>query len=270
MHPAAFNAPSKRTSPARIVAVIPARYQSSRFPGKPLADLAGQPMIAHVYQRAAAAPGIDAVLVATDDARIAAAVEAFGGQVRMTRSSHRTGTDRIAEVAVDLDCDIILNVQGDLPLLEPGMIAQVVEPLRDDPELPMATLSRPITDPAELTNPNVVKVVSDRSGNALYFSRAALPYVRDPSPGRDRPHPFKHFGLYAYRRDFLLTLTTLPQTPLELAESLEQLRVLEHGYHIRVVETHYDIVEVDTPEDLERARQLMTAGVAPLAGHERR
>ena len=220
-------------------------------------------MIEHVYQRAAAAPPVDAVLVATDDARIAMVVERFGGTVRMTRSIHRTGTDRIAEVAADLACEIVVNVQGDLPLLEPGMIAQVVEPLERDPALPMATLRRPIVDQADLTNPNIVKVVADRDGNALYFSRAPIPFVRDAS--RDLPHvgprQFKHFGLYAYRRDFLLTLTGLPQTPLEIAESLEQLRALEHGYRIRVVETQYDSIEVDTPEDLERARQQLAAGV---------
>ena len=233
-------------------------------------------MIEHVYHRAAAAPAVDAVIVATDDARVAITVEGFGGTVRMTRSIHRTGTDRIAEVAADLACDIVVNVQGDLPLLEPGMITQVVEPLEREPELPMATLRRAITDAADLTNPHVVKVVTDRGGNALYFSRSAIPFLRDAGPAQAGPREgrgnlpyvgagfyrpvFKHFGLYAYRRDFLLALTGLPQTPLEVAESLEQLRALEHGYRIRVVETQYDTIEVDTPEDLERARQQMGAG----------
>jgi 3-deoxy-manno-octulosonate cytidylyltransferase (CMP-KDO synthetase) len=222
-------------------------------------------MIEHVYQRAAAAPSVDSVIVATDDARIAMTVERFGGIVRMTRSIHRTGTDRIAEVAADLACGIIVNVQGDLPLLEPGMIAQVVEPLERDPDLQMATLRRPIVDPADLANPNVVKVVTDRDGHALYFSRAPIPYVRDGS--HDLPHvgtrQFKHVGLYAYRREFLLKLTALPQTPLEIAESLEQLRALEHGYRIRVMETQYDSIEVDTPEDLERARHHLAVGATP-------
>jgi 3-deoxy-manno-octulosonate cytidylyltransferase (CMP-KDO synthetase) len=262
VHPVPFRNPFERTSqPARVVAVIPARFQSSRLPGKPLADLAGQPMIERVYRRAAAAPHVDAVVVATDDARIAMTVEHFGGIARMTRSIHRTGTDRVAEVAADLSCEIVINVQGDLPLIEPEMIAQVLAPFDSDPEVPMATLRRRITDAAELSDPNVAKVVADRHGHALYFSRAPSPYPRDlPQAGVPQ---FKHFGLYAYRRDFLLLLTTLPQTPLEVAESLEQLRVLEHGYRIRVVETPYDTIEVNTPEDLERARQHLAAGNAP-------
>ena len=214
-------------------------------------------MIEHVYQRAAAAPQVDQVIVATDDERIAAVVSAFGGRVCMTQPSHRSGSDRIAEVVTAIPCDIVVNVQGDLPLLEPAMIGQIVEPFDGDPALPMATLARPLTDAADFANPNVVKVVLNRHGDALYFSRAAIPFPRGTSPN---PPCFKHFGLYAYRRDFLLTLTTLAPTPLEIAESLEQLRALEHGYRIRVVETRYDSIEVDTPEDLERARQSLTAG----------
>ena len=212
-------------------------------------------MIEHVYTRATAAPGVDAVVVATDDARIAEAVERFGGLVRMTRSTHRAGLDRIAEVAADLDCDIVVNVQGDLPLLEPQMITDVVEPLDSHDTVRMSTLRRQISDPADNSNPHVVKVVVDLEGNALYFSRSALPFVRDAALPS-----FKHIGLYGYRRAFMCELASLPQTPLEIAESLEQLRAIEHGFKIRVVETQYDSIEVDTPEDLERVRRQMTVG----------
>lgn len=219
-------------------------------------------MIEHVYRRAASAPGADAVVVATDDARIALTVERFDGIVRMTRSIHRTGTDRVAEVAAALECDIVVNVQGDLPLLEPEMVTQVLQPFDSDTSVQMSTLRRQITDQADYTNPNVVKVVVDRNGDALYFSRSPVPHVRDDPPyvgaGVSRPF-YKHIGLYAYRRPFLLTLTDLPQTPLEVAESLEQLRVLEHGYRIRTVETQHESIEVDTPDDAERVRHQLTA-----------
>jgi 3-deoxy-manno-octulosonate cytidylyltransferase (CMP-KDO synthetase) len=244
------------------VVVIPARMASTRLPGKPLADIAGRPMIEHVYRRAAAAPSVDAVVVATDDPRIAAAVERFGGVARMTRPTHRTGTDRIAEVAAGLGCAIIVNVQGDEPLIEPGMIEEAVSPLVSDPEVEMATLRAAITDQADYTNPNVVKVVADRAGNALYFSRAPVPHFRleAEATGRtDTAVAFRHVGLYAYRRAFLLALAALPQTPLEIAESLEQLRALEHGFRIRTVETHFDSIGVDTPEDLERVRRTWPA-----------
>jgi 3-deoxy-manno-octulosonate cytidylyltransferase (CMP-KDO synthetase) len=258
VHPVTFRNPFGKTSQRpHVVAVIPARYQSTRLPGKPLADIAGRTMIEHVYRRAASAPGVDATVVATDDARIALTVERFGGVVRMTRSIHRTGTDRIAEVAAQLDCDIVVNVQGDLPVIAPEMIAQVLEPFERDPEARMSTVRRRITDPDDCANPNVVKVVVDQQGHALYFSRAPVPFVRGSifeATGL-RPPAFKHIGLYAYRRDFLLTLTALPQTPLEVAESLEQLRVLENGFRIHTVETQYESVEVDTPDDLERVRR---------------
>ena len=251
MPPGTFPNPFVRTSLSpRIVAVIPARFESTRLPGKPLALIGGQPMIEHVYRRAAAARGVDAVVVATDDDRIAAAVERFGGIVRLTQAAHRTGTDRIAEVARELDCEIIVNVQGDEPLIEPEMIAEVIEPLAVSNIVQMATARRAITDAADYTNPHVVKVVVDRLGDALYFSRAPIP-SRGPA--------FKHVGLYGYRREFLLTFAALPQTPLELAESLEQLRALEHGLRIRTIETRYDSIGVDTPEDLERVRRLCEA-----------
>ena len=218
-------------------------------------------MIEHVYRRAAAAPGVDAVVVATDDARIAMAVEEFGGAVRMTRSIHRTGTDRIAEVAAELRCDIIVNVQGDEPLIDPQTIPEVVGPLESDPSLQMSTLRRLITDPDDYANPNVVKVVSDHAGNALYFSRSSIPSIRGSiyeTTGVSRP-AHKHVGLYAYRRDFVITFAGLPQTELEIAESLEQLRALGHGFRIRTVETQHDSIGVDTPEDLERVRRQLLA-----------
>ena len=213
-------------------------------------------MIEHVYRRAAATPGVDAVVVATDDARIAKAIESFGGIARMTDREHRTGTDRIAEVASDLACDVVINVQGDEPLIEPAMIRACIEPLISDITVQMTTVCRPLADAADLGNPNVVKVVMDLQGNALYFSRASIPFDR---LGRGVP-VFKHFGVYGFRREFLLRFAQLPQTPLEAAESLEQLRALEHGFRIRTAITHHDSIGVDTAEDLERVRHLAMAG----------
>jgi 3-deoxy-manno-octulosonate cytidylyltransferase (CMP-KDO synthetase) len=213
-------------------------------------------MIEHVYRRTAAAAAVGAVVVATDDSRVAAAVEAFGGVVRLTRASHHSGTDRLAEVAEDLACEIVVNVQGDEPLVEPEMIDEAVAPLQADPALCMSTLRHRITDPADCTNPHVVKVVVDARGDALYFSRSPIPHVR--SGGATAP-VYRHIGLYAYRRPFLLAFARLRPTPLELAESLEQLRALEHGFRIRTVETQHDSIGVDTPEDLERVRRLVTA-----------
>jgi len=212
-------------------------------------------MIEHVYRRAADAPGIDAVVVVTDDERIVRAVEGFGGIARMTRADHRTGTDRIAEIAPELDCEILVNVQGDLPLIEPGMIAEVLSAF-DDSSVRMSTLRRAISDAAEGPRPHVVKVVVDTRGDALYFSRSPIPFRREGSGPM-----FKHIGLYGFRREFLLAFAALPQTPLEQTESLEQLRALEHGIRIRTVATRYDSIEVDTPEDLERVRQLMATRV---------
>ena len=213
-------------------------------------------MIEHVYRRAAAAPSVDAVVVATDDGRIAEAVQRFGGIARLTRSSHVCGTDRLAEVAEDLSCEIVVNVQGDEPLIEPEMIEEVLEPFEGDPTLHMSTLRRAISDHADYLNPNLVKVVVDRDGNALYFSRAPIPHARAGALTA-----FAHVGLYAYRRSFLLAYARLQPTPLELAESLEQLRALEHGFRIRTIETRHESVGVDTPEDLERVRRLITADV---------
>ena len=211
-------------------------------------------MIQHVYARAAAARNVDAVIVATDDERIAEAVTKFGGAVRMTRADHLTGTDRLAEAAADLDCDLIVNVQGDEPLIEPGTIDAAIEPFRDDTALQMSTVCTRIADRDAIRDPNVVKVVSDVRGFALYFSRSPIPFVRGvPAPS------YKHLGLYVYRREFLTSIAALAPTALERSESLEQLRVLENGYTIKVVETRHDSVGVDTPEDLERVRRLLTA-----------
>jgi len=242
---------------SRVVVIIPARYESTRLPGKPLADLHGQPMIQRVYERAQRAHAVDRVLVATDDERIRGAVAAFGGDVVMTSRAHRTGTDRIAEVAAALDADVVVNVQGDLPLLDPAMIDVAVTPLRDDAGLPMATIRTPIRTDEERRNPNVVKVVTDRDGFALYFSRSPLPHYRDGAAAGGLGD--KHIGLYAYRREFLLTFAQLAPTPLEQAEQLEQLRALEWGFRIKVAPVAVASIEVDTPRDLERAREQLAA-----------
>jgi 3-deoxy-manno-octulosonate cytidylyltransferase (CMP-KDO synthetase) len=257
VHPASADLPVDHASPLQVVVVIPARFASSRFPGKPLAEIDGRPMIEHVYRRAQACPAVTHVIVATDDLRIAAAVNKFGGDVRLTRDDHRSGTDRTAEVAAAIDADIIVNVQGDEPLIDPRSIAEAVAPFSTDPSLPMCTLYRRIEDPAELSNPNVVKIVLDRGGFALYFSRAPIPHARDPRGGW--PPLYRHIGLYAYRRSTLLVLAALEPTPLERTESLEQLRALEHGIRIKAVETAHDSMGVDTPEDLEQVRRLMAA-----------
>jgi 3-deoxy-manno-octulosonate cytidylyltransferase (CMP-KDO synthetase) len=222
-------------------------------------------MIEHVYRRAGEARGIDAVVVATDDPRIAEAVEKFGGIVRLTQPAHRTGTDRIAEIARELSCEILVNVQGDLPLIEPGMVSEVLEPLISDASIQMSTLRQATSDPSEIASPHVVKVVVDSNGDALYFSRSPIPFRRDTGTADEvagfSRTVWKHIGLYGFRRDFLLTFAALPRTPLEQAESLEQLRALEHGFRIRTVATRYESIEVDTPEDLERVRQLMATRV---------
>jgi len=212
-------------------------------------------MIEHVYRRAAAAPLVSRVIVATDDLRIATRVNGFGGKVRLTKPTHETGTDRLAEVAASLDCDIVVNVQGDEPLIDPRAIDELVAPFRSDPSLQMSTLFRRIHEASELNNPNITKVVLDRGGFAIYFSRAPIPYVRDPRGGW--PPLYRHIGLYAYRRSALLVLAALEQTPLERAEALEQLRALEHGIRIKAVETRHESFEVNTPEDLEQVRRLM-------------
>jgi len=214
-------------------------------------------MVEHVHRRVEAARLVDAVVVATDDDRIARVVDAFGGIAVMTSADHATGTDRLAEVASRLDCELVINVQGDEPLMSADAIDAAVELLLDKPDEQMGTLRRRIEDVRELYVPSIVKVVVDRNGYALYFTRAAAPFML---PGHDAPALWRHLGLYSYRRSFLLTLAGLPQTPLERAEGLEQLRVLEHGFRIRTVETTAETIGVDTPEDLERVRRLVESG----------
>lgn len=251
------------------VVVIPARYASSRFPGKPLALIAGRPMIQHVYERACQARLVDTVVVATDDTRIMEVVAAFGGRAVMTSAAHATGSDRVAEVAAQLACDLVVNVQGDEPCIAPAAIDAIIQPLRHDPAVSIATLAQPLRELADFLSPHVVKVVVDRQGNALYFSRAPIPYDRQAWPqapqllalsGLPLPLPpgcYRHFGLYAYRREVLLHLAQLPQTTLEQTEQLEQLRALEHGYRLRVVPTTHESIGVDTPDDLPRAARIL-------------
>jgi 3-deoxy-manno-octulosonate cytidylyltransferase (CMP-KDO synthetase) len=216
-------------------------------------------MIEHVYRRVSASPVIDAVVVATDDERVYAAVEAFGGCAWMTRADHHSGSDRLAEVAAGLSCELVVNVQGDEPLLPPEMIAEAMAPLEEDASIPMGTLCTAL-DTDELADPNVVKVVRDRRGFALYFSRAPIPFSRGAAAGLDAGPARKHVGLYVYRRHFLLEFARLAPTPLERAESLEQLRALEHGFRIMAAETSHDSVGVDTPAALDRVRRLAAAG----------
>lgn len=213
-------------------------------------------MLQHVYERASQARYLSKLLIATDDHGIYAAARDFGAAVRMTRSDHRSGTDRTAEIASAEAADLIVNIQGDEPLIDPDAIDAAVLGMIDDEDVPMGTLKKRIEQGDEITNPNVVKVVTDLAGNAIYFSRCTIPYVREGAA----PH-FKHVGLYVYRRDFLLRYSDLPMGPLEQAERLEQLRALENGYRIRVVETDYDSLGVDTPEDLERVSALFELSI---------
>ena len=248
-----------QTSPPKVVAIIPARYHSNRFEGKPLARIMGKPMIQHVVERAQNVELLSRVVVATDDERIAAAVRSFGGEVVLTRSDHATGTDRLAEAASLLDIaeqDIIVNIQGDQPLFPAEIVGQVAGPLLDDPALPMATLIYKIVRPEEIDDPNHVKTVFDRHGNALYFSRASIPFQRNPEE-LVRPTYYKHLGFYAYRKGFLLTFVGLPEGEWERFEKLEQLRALEYGYRIQVVLTNHDSIEVDTPRDIERVEEVL-------------
>jgi 3-deoxy-manno-octulosonate cytidylyltransferase (CMP-KDO synthetase) len=242
------------TVPPSVVAIIPARWQSNRFPGKPLAMIAGKPMIQHVVERAWQVPLLSRTAVATDDQRIAEAVAAFGGEVVLTQSDHVSGTDRLAEAAELLgiaEQDVVVNIQGDQPLFAAEVIEQAARPLLEDPALPMATLIYKIIRPEEITDPNHVKTVFDRNGNALYFSRSPIPFQRSPEEAI-KPTYYKHLGFYAYRKGFLLTFVALPEGEWERFEKLEQLRALEYGYQIKAVLTEHDSIEVDTPQDLLR------------------
>ena len=245
------------TKKSTIIAVIPARYGSTRFPGKALADIKGKPMIQWVYERTTRSTLVNRVIVATDDKRILSAVKSFGGEAMMTSAHHATGTDRIAEVAKSLDCDIVVNVQGDEPLIRPEMIDEALLPLVQDASIPMGTLCRKIEDRQEAFDPNVVKVVFDKNNFALYFSRAPIPWDRDAWAGKSSWNElslegplYKHIGLYVYRRDFLLDYAAMPRTALEDAEKLEQLRALENGHKIKTVITQYESFGVDIPDDL--------------------
>ncbi|MGA8406250.1 MAG: 3-deoxy-manno-octulosonate cytidylyltransferase [Candidatus Acidiferrales bacterium] len=243
----------------KVLVVIPARHASSRFPGKPLALIAGKPMIQHVVERVRIAKLPSRVVVATEDQRIKEAVEKFGGEAMLTRHDHRTGTDRVAEVAAHLPADIYINVQGDEPLINPGTLDAVAAAMAEDESIQLATPCSAITQQNEIMDPNVVKVVQDFDANALYFSRAPIPWVRDTGSTVAASH-WKHIGLYGYRRDALLEYPTLPPGELERVEQLEQLRWLENGFRIHMVETEYDAVSVDVPADVERVEKLLSAG----------
>ena len=240
----------------KVLAVIPARYGSTRLPGKVLADLAGKPLVWHVYDRASQASLVDEALVATDDQRVVDALRPLGVRVMLTRADHATGTDRLAEVARRCPAEILVNVQGDEPLIDPNTIDDAIRPLLADPVLPMATVRHRLTDPQRIADPNVVKVVCDERGRALYFSRSPIPYLRDADTSATY---WQHVGLYVYRREFLLQYAALPQTELEKAEKLEQLRALENGFPIAVVETEHESLGVDTPADLQWVRQQLGA-----------
>jgi len=239
-----------------VVIVIPARFGSTRLPGKPLVLLAGKPMIQHVYERAKLAEQAGRVIVATDDERIVKAVESFGGTARMTRPDHRTGTERVAEVAAHEKGDVFVNVQGDEPLLDPVAVDTAVNALLEEPPAAISTVATPIKTSADIMDPNVVKTVLDFDNNGLYFSRAPIPWVRD-TPSKMQVRHLKHLGLYVFQRDALLEYPTLPQGELERIEQLEQLRWLENGWKIRVAEVQHDAVSVDVPEDVARVEKLL-------------
>jgi 3-deoxy-manno-octulosonate cytidylyltransferase (CMP-KDO synthetase) len=251
-----------------VVAVIPARYGSTRLPGKPLAIIGGKPMIQHVYENASKAKLLDQIIVATDDRRIEEAVKKFGGNVVRTSKDHASGTDRLAEVARKLKAaDWLVNIQGDLPFIRAQTIARAIEPLMDDRKIPMGTVCTAIYEMKDWQNPNVVKVLKDRAGFALYFSRAPIPFFRNneidvagktsTSSSNQRLWGYRHLGLYVYRRDFLLKFAGLRPTPLERIESLEQLRALQNGYPIYVAEVDEHPIEVDTPDDLKNAERYL-------------
>ena len=240
----------------KIIIAIPARYGSTRLPGKPLVSLAGKPMIQRVYEQAQLSQRASRVIVATDDERIVKAVESFGGEARMTRADHRTGTERVAEVAAHVEGDVFVNVQGDEPLLDPAAVDTAIDALLEEPPAAVATVATAIRVPADIMDPNVVKAVLDFDNNALYFSRAPVPWVRDTAAKQQVRH-WKHLGLYVFQREALLEYPTLPQGELEKIEQLEQLRWLENGWKIRVAEVAHDAVSVDVPEDVARVEQLL-------------
>ena len=253
-----FPVPGEREqmTSAKVVVVIPARYGSTRLPGKPLVLLAGKPMIQRVFERAKLSKRVHRVIVATDDERIVKAVKTFGGEARMTRPDHRTGTERVAEVAAHEEGDVFVNVQGDEPLLDPEAVDAAVDSLLEEPPASISTVATPIKTPADIMDPNVVKTVLDFESNALYFSRAPIPWVRDAATKIHVQH-LKHLGLYVFERSALLEYPTLPRGELEKIEQLEQLRWLENGWKIRVAEVAHDAVSVDVPEDVARVERLL-------------
>lgn len=243
----------------KVVVVIPARYSATRLPGKPLIEIAGKPMVQHVWERARAAKSVSDVLIATDDERIVQAVEKFGGKAVMTRADHRSGTERVAEVAARGDGIIYVNVQGDEPLIDPAAIETAVQILLDDDTVRVATLAAPIASAKDVMDQNITKVVLDFESDALYFSRAPIPWVRDSNAPVRAKH-LKHLGIYVFQRDALLEFPTFPYGELERVEQLEQLRWLENGFKIRVAEAPFDAVSVDVPEDVARVEKLIQAG----------
>lgn len=247
------NKKAKDKKSLSIIGVIPARYTSTRFPGKPLADIAGKPMVQHVYEKCLSSALLDEVLVATDDKRIFDIVSDFGGNAVMTSKKHRSGTDRIAEAVKNIKCDIVVNIQGDEPVISPLNINKAIEPLIQNKNVNAATLCIKISDNKEISNPNIVKVAIDKNNNALYFSRSVIPFNRDNS---NTDH-YKHIGLYVYRKDYLMKLIKIKPSKLELTEKLEQLRILESGGSIRVVKTKIDSFSVDSPADLRKIRKLI-------------
>lgn len=251
---------SQNNNTIHTIGIIPARFASTRFPGKVLAKIAGKPMIQWVYERAIQAKYLQRVIVATDEKRVKETVEQFGGVAFMTSSKHETGTDRVAEIAAKIEADVIVNIQGDEPLISPHAIDSLIEPFFAN-NLNMATLCRKATNIEEINNPNTARVVFDENQNALYFSRAPIPYNRDfqyQNRSINVGDYFQHIGIYAYHKEFLLKLSKLPQTRLEKVEKLEQLRVLEHGYKIRVVQTNYSPVCVDVKEDIHKVEELIS------------
>ncbi len=237
----------------KVIGIIPARYSSTRFEGKILAELCGKPMIQHVWERARQARLLEDLIIACDDERVFSVCRSFGAHVAMTARGHASGSDRIAEVVQPLDVEVIVNIQGDEPLVQPRVIDALGQALLDDASVAMATVIKKIEDPGEIADPNVVKAVVDRHGFALYFSRAPIPFLAHGASAS--PVYFKHMGMYAYTKDFLFTYRNLPASALEATEKLEQLRVLEGGFRIKTIETASESVGVDTPQDLEKARQ---------------
>ncbi|MGD0336645.1 MAG: 3-deoxy-manno-octulosonate cytidylyltransferase [Candidatus Omnitrophota bacterium] len=243
----------------QVIGVIPSRYSSTRFEGKVIADLLGKPMIQHVWEKAKQAKTLDEVIIACDDERVAEVATSFGAKIAMTSRDHTCGTDRISEVVNPIDVEIVINIQGDEPLIHPTTIDSLARCLMEDKSLCMATVIKRIEDPQALSDPHVVKVVVDKNNFALYFSRAPIPFKAQNSE-EDNPAYYKHIGLYGYTKDFLFTYKNLPVAALEKIEQLEQLRVLENGFRIKVIETKYDTIGVDTPQDLEKVKLLLSRG----------